>query len=165
MILVNVLGGRSGGSGSVADVSGKPTQTPARDKQSVVPVQTGQPSAAADASCPALLKALPQDLVGESARRVSSASPYVRAWGQPPVVLICGADRPTGFTSTAGLIQINDVQWYVDTSTADTVVWTAVDRPVFVQVRVPASTDSASVTEITTHISATLPARAPQPNG
>jgi hypothetical protein len=55
------------------------------------------------------------------------------------------------------------VQWFVDTSDPNTVVWTAVDRPVYVQVRVPASTDSASVTELTAPLSRTLPARKPSP--
>jgi hypothetical protein len=161
VVLVNVLGGRSGGSGSAAEVSG--TTTAPRDRLPVVTVPTTAPSAAADASCPGLLQGLSGELLGEAARRVSSASPYVRAWGDPAVVLVCGADRPAGFTSTAGLIQIDAVQWYVDTSDAKTVVWTAVDRPVFVQVRVPASTDSASVTELTSHIAGALPAQEPQP--
>jgi hypothetical protein len=86
----------------------------------------------------------------------------VRAWGDPAVVLVCGVDRPAGFTPAAGLLQINAVQWYVDTSDPQAVVWTAVDRPVYVQVRLPVSADSAAVTELTPAVAA-LPARAPQP--
>jgi hypothetical protein len=162
VVLVNVVGHRSGGPGGpVADVSG--TTSSARDKLPVVTVQTPQVTPQADARCPALVDALPAELVGETSRRVESASPYVRAWGNPAVVLVCGADRPARFTVGAGLIQIDGVQWFVDTSDPKTVVWTAVDRPVYVQVRVPASIDSASVTEISDHITKTLAARTPQP--
>jgi uncharacterized protein DUF3515 len=96
---------------------------------------------------------------------VQSASPYVRAWGDPPVVLVCGVAQPAGFTSSSGLIQINGVAWFVDTSAKDVVVWTAVDRAVYVQVRVPASADSSSVTDLTAPITKALPARAPHPGG
>jgi len=161
VVVVNVVGRSDAGSGGVADVSG-PTSS-SRDELPVVTVQTAAPSGDADVACPVFVDSLPGQLVGEPPRRVKSTSPYVRAWGDPAVVLVCGVDRPTRFTVGAGLIQIDDVQWFVDTSDPKTVVWTAVDRPVYVQVRVPASTDSASVTELTSHIAATLPAQTPQP--
>jgi hypothetical protein len=162
VVLVNVVGHRSGSSsGSVADVSG--TTSSARENLPVVTVQTPAVTPQADASCPGLVDALPAELVGESARRVESASPYVRAWGNPAVVMICGVDRPAKFVVGTSVIQIDGVQWFVDTSDPKTVVWTAVDRPVYVQVRVPASTDSASVTEISDHITTTLATQAPQP--
>jgi hypothetical protein len=161
-VLVNVLGGRSGGNdGPAAEISG--TTAPPGRNLPVVDVRTPPVSAAAAKSCPQLVQALPARLVGEPARKVRSASPYVRAWGDPAVVLICGAERPAKFVVGASLIQIDQVQWFVDTSDPDTVVWTAVDRPVYVQVRVPASTDSASVTELTGTISKVLPAVKPTP--
>jgi hypothetical protein len=67
--------------------------------------------------------------------------------------------------ATSGLIQIDAVQWYVDDSDADTVVWTAVDRSVYVQLRIPSSLDSAAATELATIIAHTLPAQEPQPGG
>jgi Protein of unknown function (DUF3515) len=161
-VLVNVVGGRSGGSsGPVAEISGT-TAAPSAALP-VLPVQTPPVTAEATRSCPGLVQALPSRLVGEPARRVRSASPYVRAWGDPAVVLVCGVQRPAKFTVGASLIQIDQVQWFVDTSDPSTVVWTAVDRPVYVQVRVPASTDSASVTELTAPISRVLPQREPSP--
>ena len=80
-------------------------------------------------------------------------------------MLVCGVDRPEGFTVGAGLIQINGVQWYVDTGDPEVTVWTAVDRPVFVEVQVPASSDSAGVTELTVPIAEHLEQRDPQPAG
>ena len=162
IVLVNVVGGRSdGNSGPVAEVSG--TTSPARGNLPVVDVQTPPVTADADRLCPQLVKALPPLLVGEQARKVRSDSPYVRAWGDPAVVLVCGVARPAKFVVGASIIQIDQVQWFVDTSDPDTVVWTAVDRPVYVQVRVPSSTDSASVTELTGTISKVLPAQKPTP--
>jgi hypothetical protein len=162
IVLVNLLGGRSGGnSGPVAEVSG--TTAPAGGDRPVLDVPTPPVTAQANQSCPQLVQSVPSRLVGEPARRVRSVSPYVRAWGDPAVVLICGVPRPARFVVGAALIQIDQVQWFVDTSDPNTVVWTAVDRPVYVQVRVPASTDSASVTELTGTISKVLPAQKPTP--
>ena len=77
--------------------------------------------------------------------------------------LVISTKLSGGSWGATTLIQIDGVQWFVDTSDPKTVVWTAVDRPVYVQVRVPSSTDSASVTELTSHITATLPQQAPAP--
>jgi len=109
------------------------------------------------------MSALPPDLMGEQSRRVKSDSSFAHAWGEPPVVLICGVARPAGWVVGTSAIQINGVQWYVDTSHPDTTVWTAVDRPVYVQVTLPASVDSAPVTELTTQIAQVLPFQEPTP--
>jgi Protein of unknown function (DUF3515) len=163
VVLVHVLGG-TGGSGSrtpAAQVSGG-TSTP-REDLPVLPVAVPPVTPEADASCPALMKTLPLELAGKQSRRVKSDSPYAYAWGDPPVVLICGVGRPAGYVTGAALIQINGVSWYVDTSTPDTTVWTAVDRPVYVQISLPSSVDSAPVTALTPQIAAALPYREPQP--
>jgi hypothetical protein len=160
--LVVVIRVMSGGSSSspVADVSGAST-APSRSL-GVLRVDEPAPDPSADAPCTALFQALPVQLEGDDPRVVQSASPYVRAWGDPPVVLVCGVGTPAGYTASSGLIQINGVAWYVDqTGTKDTVVWTAVDRAVYVQVRVPASADSSSVTDLTAPIEKALPARTP----
>lgn len=159
VVLVRVVGGS--GDGHVADVAG--TSTPQRQNLAPLPVEVPPVTPEADAACPALMAALPLNLAGERSRPVQSASPFAYAWGDPPVVLVCGVDRPAGFVATAPLLQINQVQWYVDDSAADAVVWTAVDRSVYVQVRIPITLDSASATELSTTIAATLPARQPQP--
>jgi hypothetical protein len=116
-------------------------------------------------SCPALMSDLPVELAGEQSRRVDSDTPFAYAWGDPAVVLVCGVERPAGFVTGTATIQINGVQWYVDTSDPDTTVWTAVDRPVYVEVRLPADVDSAPVTALTTHITKDLPYREPSPGG
>jgi hypothetical protein len=65
----------------------------------------------------------------------------------------------------ASAIQINGVQWYVDTADPETTVWTTVDRPVYVEVALPASVDSAPVTALTTGLAQALPFQEPVPGG
>ena len=94
---------------------------------------------------------------------MQSETPYAYAWGDPAIVLVCGVDRPAGYVAGVSAIQINGVQWYVDTDDPDTTVWTTVDRPVYVQISLPASVDSAPVTALTPQIAQALPYRDPQP--
>lgn len=142
-------------------MSGPPSS--ARAQLPVVPVDVPPVTPEAQASCPALMEKLPLDLVGQGSRRVQSATPFAYAWGDPPIVLVCGVDRPAGLTATTGLIQINGVQWFVDTSRSDRIVWTAVDRPVYVQVTVSGDTDSAPVTALSTVLGAALPGQPVRP--
>ena len=149
------------GTSQVADVSAPPSSQ--RDQLPVVSVDVPPVTPQAQTSCPALMSKLPLELAEEQSRRVRSASPFAYAWGDPATVLICGVARPAGFSATSGLIQINGVQWYVDTSSKQKVVWTAVDRPVYVQVTVSADTDSAPVTALSTVIATAMPQQTPQP--
>lgn len=166
VVLVNVLGGRSEqtdhvGPGGPAQIEGS---TPSeRGDLPVLPVEVPPVTPEADAACPALMSGLPDDLLGEPSRRVQSDSPFAYAWAEPPVVLVCGVERPAGYVVGVGTVQINAVQWYVDTSDPATTVWTTIDRPVYVQVTVPASVDSAPVTALTTLIAEALAYREPTP--
>jgi Protein of unknown function (DUF3515) len=160
VVLPNVLGGEEGDD-SPAEVAG--TSAPQRADLPVLPVEVPPVTPAAEAACPGLMEGLPLELLGDPSRRVDSGSPFAYAWGDPPVVLVCGVDRPAGWTVGESAIQINGVQWYVDTEDADTTVWTAVDRSVYVEVRVPASVDSGPVTALTTPIAQALPYQEPDP--
>jgi hypothetical protein len=164
LVLVNVLGGDSEQPeerGGPAEVEGSAPQQ--REDLPVLPVQVPPVTPEADASCPAVMAGLPLELVGETSRRVDSDSPYAYAWGDPPVVLVCGVDRPEGWVVGVSAIQINGVQWFVDDSAPDTTVWTTVDRPVHIEMQVPATVDSAPVTVLSTHIAAALEYREPTP--
>jgi hypothetical protein len=159
-VLVNVFGGSDDDRAPARAQGG---ETTGREDLPVLPVDVPPVTPEAEASCPALMSALPLELGGEPSRRVKSDSPYAYAWGDPPVVLICGVDRPAGYVVGAAAIQINGVQWYVDTSDPDTTVWTTVDRPVYVQISLPPSVDSAPVTALTPQIAHALPYREPTP--
>jgi hypothetical protein len=160
-VLVNVLGDSGDGRQPPTQVRGG--ESPGREDLPVLPVQVPAVTPEAEASCPALMSGLPLELNGEASRRVKSDSPYAYAWGDPPIVLVCGVDRPAGWVIGAAAIQINGVQWYVDTSDPDTTVWTTVDRPVYVQISLPATVDSAPVTALTPQIAQALPYREPAP--
>lgn len=165
LVLVNVVGGSedTDDTDGPAQVEGStPTQ---RADLPVLPVPVPPVTPEAEAACPALMAALPLDLLGEASRRVQSDSPFAYAWSEPPVVLVCGVDRPEGWVVGAAAIQINGVQWHVDSSDEDRTVWTTVDRPVYVEVSVPAGVDSAPVTALTTEIAAALPYQEPEPAG
>jgi hypothetical protein len=160
LVLTRVLGGDDDTAGdqdddAVADVEGAPV--PGRADLPPLPVMVPPVTPEADASCPALMGQLPLELAGEQSRPVDSDSPYAYAWGEPPVVLVCGVERPATLEPTSPLIQVNGVNWLVDTSDPDSIVWTAVDRPVYVQVTVSADTDSAPVTALGPVINDTLP--------
>jgi hypothetical protein len=160
VVLANVLGG-SDVDDDPADVdAGAPTQ---RADLPVLPVEVPPVTPEADASCPALMGTLPLELTGELSRRVDSASLFAYAWGEPPIVLLCGVDRPAGFVVGVSAIQIEGVQWYVDTTDPETTVWTTIDRPVYVQISLPATVDSAPVTSLSPEIAAALPYREPTP--
>ena len=163
VVLVNVVGDRTPDEAPPASVQG--TTAGPRAELPVLPVPVPDPTPEAEAACPALMADLPLELAGEPSRRVDSDTLFAYAWGDPATVLVCGVDRPEGFTVGAGLIQINGVQWYVDTGDPEVTVWTAVDRPVYVEVQVPAASDSAGVTELTLPIAEHLERRDPEPAG
>jgi hypothetical protein len=167
LVVVNVAGSSSGSSDTsgsgVAQLSGSPA--PQRnEKLPTLQVDTPAVTPAADLACPVLMQQLPLDLDGEQSRLVKSDSPYVYAWGDPAVVLLCGAEPPAGYVVGSSTIQIDQVQWFVDTeSVKDTTVWTTVDRNVPVQVRVPASADSSSVTALGKLVGTAIPYVDPTP--
>ncbi len=163
LVLVQVLGdgtaddGDTGGDGSaVADVGGTPGGQ--REDLPVLPVAVPPPTPEAEANCPALIRALPLDLLGEPARLVDSDTPYAAAWGEPPIVLVCGVPQPAGLVPGEGLLQIDGIPWYVE-QTDEATVWTAVDRAALVEVTLPPDVDSAPVTVLSGVLADTVPAR------
>jgi hypothetical protein len=140
------------------------TTAPQRADLPVLPLEVPSVTPEADATCPALMESLPLELVGEPSRRVQSDSPFAYAWGEPPVSLICGVDRPEGFAPDSALYQINGVFWFVDDTDPETTVWTAVDRPVYVELQVPATVDSGPATVLSTTIAEVLPYQEPDPS-
>jgi hypothetical protein len=166
VVWVNVLGDRTQESSASrpdapVEVDGAAPVRP--EDLPVLPLDTPPVTPEAEAACPALMANLPLELAGEPSRRVQSDSSYVYAWGDPAVVLTCGVDRPAGWTVGVSAMQINGVQWHVDISDPDTTVWTAVDRPVYVEMRLPAGVDSAPVTALTVPLAEALPYQEPRP--
>jgi hypothetical protein len=162
VVLANVIGG-SPADDEPADVGATPTAQ--RADLPPLPVEVPPVTPEAEAFCPALMGTLPLELTGELSRQVDSDSLFAYAWGEPPIVLVCGVERPAGFVAGVSAIQIEGVQWYVDTTDPDTTVWTTIDRPAYVEISLPASVDSAPVTSLSPEIAAALPYREPTPGG
>lgn len=116
--------------------------------------------AAASSACTKVLQALPVRL-GSLAPRVvhpDPPSPYVVAWGDPPVVLRCGVPRPAALApgSSAPLTGVNGVFWLVHRG-GSAVTWTAVDRAAYIEVSVPRSYRQPPIAPLATAIAKALP--------
>lgn len=120
--------------------------------------------AAESADCTRLLAALPETLdgseLGALRRRQLRAPvlPGVAGWGEPPVVLRCGLDRPPELTATSRLLAVSGVQ-FLEIPNAGMSTWVAVDRPVYLTVGLPPSSGSGPLQQIAAVVSRTLPQR------
>jgi hypothetical protein len=128
------------------------------------------PAPAADSvDCTRLLAALPDKLDGGEQgtlqqRRLAGPTPSraapagAAAWGEPPVVLRCGLDRPAALTATSRLLTISGVQ-FLKLPNPGTSTWVAVDRPVYIVVDLPPVTGSGPLQQVATVIADILPQR------
>lgn len=123
------------------------------------------PAPAADsADCARLLAALPDQLDGGALgaldrRRLSAPVPAgAAAWGEPPVVMRCGLDRPTDLTASSRLLGVSGVQ-FLEIPSAGTSTWVAVDRSVYVAVELPPTSGSGPLQQLAGVIGDTLPQR------
>ncbi|MEP6598196.1 MAG: DUF3515 domain-containing protein [Actinomycetota bacterium] len=97
--------------------------------------------AASAAPCIQVLSVLPVQL-GPLAPRVvtpsTPGSPFVVAWGDPPVVMRCGVARPAQLApeSSEFLVLVGGVNWLPIKQAAAT-VFVSIDRPVYIEVTVP----------------------------
>ncbi|MGH3961909.1 MAG: DUF3515 domain-containing protein [Pseudonocardiaceae bacterium] len=122
----------------------------------------GVPAPAADsADCMRLLAALPEELDGGEQgtlqrRQLAIPAPAgAAAWGEPPVVLRCGLDRPRDLTATSRLLAISGVQFF-ELPHPGTSTWVAVDRSVYVVVDLSPVTGSGALQQVATVIANTL---------
>ena len=128
------------------------------------------PAPAADSvDCKRLLAALPDKLDGGEQGTLqqwrlagptpSGAAPAgAAAWGEPPVVLRCGLERPAALTATSRLLTISGVQ-FLKLPNPGTSTWVAVDRPVYIVVDLPPVTGSGPLQQVATVIADILPQR------
>jgi len=158
LIAVAVVAERQGRSGTEPVAPATSAPATARALPSVTVPPPPALTAAAQRSCQELISALPTDLGDLAARPVDSPSPYVAAWGEPPVTLRCGVARPPSFIATADVQQINGVTWFAERR-GGTTAWTAVDRTVYVEVLAPAAIASAPVARLSTAVAAALKPR------
>ncbi len=95
------------------------------------------PNAADGAACGRLSALLPKTIGdGLKPRTVHPASPYLRAWGTPAVVLRCGVGYPPNYLSSGGAATIGGVTW-LPTPANGATIYTAIDRSPLVSVAIP----------------------------
>ncbi len=108
-----------------------------------VSIPTLRLSAADQAVCQRVAKALPDKVADQSRRKTQPAEALGGAWGDPAIVAQCGVPVPESFSRTSGCTTADGVGWYVPESqfgdpSADIVVSTVGYRPIL-QVSVPAT--------------------------
>ncbi|MBA2768200.1 MAG: DUF3515 domain-containing protein [Sporichthyaceae bacterium] len=108
-------------------------------------VAVSVPPSAGPAACPRLHDALPDDLNGHDRRETVPPSRRTAAWGDPPLRLRCGVERPAGLTPTAEVLVVNGVDWFL-TERSSAYEFTTVGRRAYVELSVPRSTPRAQAT-------------------
>ncbi|HEX5493657.1 MAG TPA: DUF3515 domain-containing protein [Mycobacteriales bacterium] len=157
LLAVAVHAGHRAAAGTPAPASpaGRPTASvPAGPVRLAAPPRT----ATIDRYCADLVAALPITLDGLHSRPAQSTSPWVGAWGDPAVTFRCGVPKPAGFGPTSALQVVNGVQWYYQ-QRHGAVVFTVVDRPVYVELTVPERYSGAPLSGVTAAVAHSLPSR------
>jgi hypothetical protein len=121
-------------------------------KTSVRPLNPDQAAA-----CRALVAKLPATVDKLHRRPVTAGADQSAAYGDPPIVLTCGAPEVPS-TTTDALFEISGVCWHPFEGPEAT-VWTTMDRPVPVAVTVPGKYQPPGqyVVEFSGPIGATMP--------
>jgi hypothetical protein len=116
------------------------------------------------AACTKVLEQLPVQLHGLDPRVVHTEpdTPFVVAWGDPPVVLRCGVDRPADLKPGSGaqfILGGNGAGPFYDVQrTGDANIWTTVDRVAYISITVPAKDAAGPLPALSKAIAAALPA-------
>ena len=84
--------------------------------------------------CASIISEAPIRLLGQLQRETSPADLAAIAWGEPPIVLVCGVEHTPA--PDAQVITLENVDWIAETSDAGTVFTTHNRQPVL-QLRVP----------------------------
>lgn len=87
-----------------------------------------------DESCEPILTAAPINILGELQRETTPADAAAIAWGDPPIVLVCGISIEV--PADAQVVEVDGVAWVAQSTEAGT-VFTTLDAVPALQVRVP----------------------------
>lgn len=97
---------------------------------------TAAPTAHAEA-CRRFAERLPRDLGRDVRRRdTTPESPHVAAYGDPPIIIRCGAPATTAFETGDPLLNVNGVSWFYE-ERGEVVVWSLPRAFVNVEVTIP----------------------------
>ena len=104
--------------------------------------------------CTDLGAILPVSLGGALLRDTNPNSPATKAWGDPAIVLRCGAAIPTAYSASSQLLTVNDVNWYPEELEAG-MRFTSMETSELVEVSLPAAYQNTAdiLTELSSAIS------------
>jgi hypothetical protein len=143
------------GLGGFPDKSDKPKALAA------VPAEAPQLDQSTASVCKSLVAQLPAELGGLPRRAVTAGTEQNAAFGDPAIVLSCGAPKPS-IPQNAQLLGLSDVCWFPEEHAGET-VWQTVDRQVPLRVVVPKAADGSWLVNLSAPIVATVPVTDPGP--
>jgi len=85
--------------------------------------------------CEQVMAALP-DTVLDQSRRDTEAPELTAAWGDPPISVRCGVNKPKALGPAAQCFEVNRVGWFAEEGVGG-MVFTTIGRPVYIEVGVP----------------------------
>ncbi|WP_019876400.1 DUF3515 domain-containing protein [Sporichthya polymorpha] len=129
---------RSAGTAALLTAALALTTACGEDGLSAVDVSVPVSSGDVGAICARLEQALPATVDNGERRDTSPRSDRTAAWGEPPVLLRCGVERPTALTSTSMLNTVNGIDWLAETRDGAN-VFTSVGRAAYIEVVVPST--------------------------
>jgi len=125
-----------------------------------VPLTSPSTNAETAAACAALVKDLPDTVAGQLRRPVDPDDALGAAWGDPPVVLLCGGTKPVGQDVFASCTVTEGIGWWApDDQVSDLsldVTLTSVGTKPLVQVTVPALYRPEAAATVMTELGPTL---------
>ncbi len=127
-----------------------------------VRVEPPHPTGAAEAACQRLYAALPTKVLGEPARVVQPSSANAAAWGDPPILLRCGVDRPAKLRASSECQVIDGVGWFAERATRG-YIFTTVGRDTYIELSVPSAYQppSSALVDVAAAVRKSVPARTP----
>ena len=87
-------------------------------------------------ACEPVLAAAPIRVLGELQRETTPTNAAAIAWGDPPIVLVCGVDIDV--PADAQIVEVDGIAWVAQSDDAGT-VFTTFEADPAIQVRVPAA--------------------------
>ena len=108
--------------------------------------------------CGDLQQALPKRVEGQERRPTTPESSATAAWGDPPMVLVCGVSTPAAYNSTSSLLDITGVSWFAEPLSAG-VRFTTIGRVANVEFTVPDaySPEAYPLIDLASAIATTVP--------
>jgi len=92
-------------------------------------------------TCSALVESLPGSVDGAEQRAVEPSDAPAAAWGDPAIVLRCGAPMPEEFDEFSTCQETDDVGWFIPddqmTGRPEAITMTTIGRSVNVEVTLP----------------------------